>query len=211
MLTLTKNNNDLTPTSIRDQVFEHFPSMSRAKKIKLSTQLIPAMQLAATSAELLSREPISFPDPCHCNILDDYIVLRDEQGLLIASVYSGNDTEMTGHVVFESGEELTTHQRLLLQGYELTNGYLTDCNCKQCSTLIVKQTIEHDSDHLVRSSNHVLTVNLPRELKIKDTSDKLLDAMHDSTLSKDNRFPPRVFKANKMHRDGTTSYYINEQ
>lgn len=209
-ITLEKPSYELTPSSIKEQVFETFPSMARAKKIKLITQMIPALQLAATSAELLSMEPLSLPDPSHCDISDDYIILRDEDDHPIADVYIGTDAELCGHVIFESGAELDSHQRLILQGQELTNGYLRDCDCKDCTTLKVEETIEYDSKFLIRNSNHVLTVNLPRELKIKDTSDRLLDAMHDSSVDKSNTTLPRITSPTPMKRDGSTSYYQND-
>mgnify|MGYP007062013793 CR=1 FL=1 len=210
-ITLEKPGYELTPSSIKEKVFETFPSMSRAKKIKLVTQMLPALQLAVTSAELLSLEPLSLPDPTHCDISDDYIILRDEENQPIADVYIGTDAQLSGHVIFDSGEELDSHQRLILQGHELINGYLKHCDCKTCTALKIEATIEHDEKFLCRNSNHVLTVNLPRELKIKDTSDRLLDAMHDSSVDKQNTSIPKITSTNPMKRDGSISYYTNEQ
>lgn len=210
-ITLTKPTYELTPSSIKEQVFETFPSMARAKKIKLITQMIPALQLAATSAELLSLEPLALPDPAHCDVSDDYIILRDENDLPIADVYIGTDAEMFGHVIFDTGEQLDSHQRLILQGHELTNGYLKECDCKDCTTLKVAETLENDSKHLIRNSNHVLTVNLPKELKIKDTSDRLLDAMYDSSVDKSNTTKPRINSPRPMVRHENYSTPINEQ
>ena len=211
MKTLQKKDHELTPASIRDAVFANFPSMARAKKIKLSTQMIPALQVAATSAELLSMEPLSLPDPIRCDIADDYMILRDEDNESIADVYVGNDANLKEHVVFNNGESLSKHQRLLLQGHELVDGYLDECDCTECTKLKVAKTLEHDSKLLKRDSNHVLTVNLPRELKIRDTSDRLLNAMRDSEVSDNDDFKPRVFAPNNMRREGSVSYPIENQ
>ena len=210
-LTLEKPIYELTPKSIKEKVFETFPSMARSKKIRLITQMIPALQLAATSAELLSLEPLSLPDPTNCDVSDDYIILRDDENQPIADVYIGNDAELNGHVIFDTGEELDSHQRLLLLNNEVINGYLKDCDCKKCTELKVAEAVEHDEQFLVRNSNHVLTVNIPRELKIKDTSDRILDSMRNSSVDKSNTSVPKITSPRPMIRHANYSTPENNQ
>lgn len=210
-MTLEKPSTLLDAIKIKEQIFTEYPSMARSKKIKLCTQLIPSFLKAVDAASMLGREELSFPEALNCDVADDYMILRDDEDESIADVYIGADKRLNGHVVFSDGEEIDEHNLLILQGHTLANDFLWDCGCKKCESLRAKHIVEHESDHLVRNSNHVLSVHVPRDLKIKDTSDRLLDAMRGSSVDKLNTSRPKITSTNPMKRDGSISYYTNEQ
>lgn len=198
--------NTFNAKDIKTKIFETFPSMSRSKKIKLVTQMIPSFNLAVASAQLLDRGPLPIPEPINCDISDDYLILRDVNGDSIADVYVGSDNTYHGHVIFNNGTHLNTHERLVLEGHDVTNDYIADCPCATCSELKNTYALEQSEKHLTRNSQHVLNVHVPSELKIKDTSDKLQSAMQDSKVVSDPSTKPKITSYHPMRRDGNVSY-----
>lgn len=204
-MTLEKPHTLPDAVTIKEQIFATYPSMSRSKKIKLCTQLIPAFLQAVDAASALGREELSFPAALNCDVADDYIILRDDEDESIADVYIGADKRLNGHVIFSDGEEIDQHKLLIQLGHTQEDGFLWKCGCKKCEALRAKYIIENESDHLVRNSQHVLNVHVPKELKIKDTSDRLQEAMWDSTVSAQSE-QEKIVSYRPMKRNGTTSY-----
>lgn len=183
----------LTKKSVKEEIEQYLPSMPRYKRIKLITHLIPCYKRALEAASLLEEPKPNEPAPAYCDIYDDYLILKDEEGKSIADVYVGKDSSILNHIIFESGNELTEHTMWLLKGAELLDGeYIKECKCGRCADYRANLLLENDSDHLTRNSERVLTVKSIGALKITGVSEQLLERMRDSTIISETTSGPKI-------------------
>lgn len=196
----------LTKKLIKEEVEEFLPSMPRYKKIKLITTLIVSYKRVLEAASILDEPVPNEPSPSHCDIQDDYLILRDQDGGSIADVYLGEDKTMLNHIVFESGNEITEHTKWLYKGAELIDGhYIQDCQCEHCSAYRAELLLQSETDHLTRNSDRVLNVPTIGGLKIHGVTEELLDRLRDSTIAPETTSGPKIVGHFPMTRDGNTS------
>lgn len=185
---------------------ERFPSMPRYKKIKLITSLIPAYQRVVDVANLLGMAEPSEPAASNCEIVDDYLILRDSDLNSIADVYVGADNNLIGHVIFDDGTELSEHEILLRQGHTLTHGFIEDCRCPVCTAAKIAYAEASALKTLRRSSVHCLHVPVVTKLKVRGVSDRLVDKLRDARPIEQPDALPRIVGHFPMQRDGNVSH-----
>jgi hypothetical protein len=199
-------NMSLDPKTIKEAITTKFPSMSRYRKIRLATSIIPAYELACEASLMLGKGSPPEPDPINCDIDEDYVILRDSESNSIADVYIGTTSEMTGHVVFQDGNELTEHEKHLMLGEDDSKGYIASCSCSSCSEHRTELAVEEESSLIDRNAHHVLFIPSISKLKVTGTSDELERMMQNSTTCTKTE---KIRDFRPMKREGNSSYPID--
>lgn len=199
-------NMSLDPKTIKEVITNKFPSMPRYRKIRLATSIIPAYERACEASLMLGKGSPPEPDPSHCDIDEDYVILRDSEANSIADVYIGGCSELTGHVIFDDGYELTEHEKHLMLGENDSHGYIATCSCVVCSEARAQVAVEDEQSRIDRNAHHVLFIPSISKLKITGTSDELEKKMLDSTVVPT---PEKIRDFRPMKRDGNASYPID--
>lgn len=199
-------NMSLDPKIIKEVITKKFPSMPRYRKIRLATSIIPAYELACEASLMLGKGSPPEPDPINCDIDEDYVILRDSEANSIADVYIGSSSEMTGHVVFEDGYELTEHEKHLMLGEDDSKGYIASCSCASCTELRAELAVQEESSLIDRNAHHVLFIPSISKLKVTAPSDELERMMQNSTTSAKTE---KIRDFRPMKRDGNASCPID--
>jgi hypothetical protein len=199
-------NMSLDPKTVKEAITNRFPSMPRYRKIRLATGILPAYELACEASLMLGKGSPPEPDPLHCDIDDDYIILRDSDAHSIADVYVGDNSELKGHVVFEDGNELTEHEKLLMLGENDSHGYIATCSCSSCCEARTNIAIEEENSRIDKNAHHVLFIPSISQLKITGPSDELERKMQNSSISTKTE---KIREFRPMKREGNSSYPID--
>lgn len=203
---LAQQPNMLSTKEVKEAVLAAYPSMPRYKKIKLAAGIIPAYERALEVAIILGEEVDTEPDPSQCDIEDDYLILRDNKHHSIADVYVGPDSKLSGHVVFQSGKDLTEHDKWLLLGESDEDGFIHCCSCSDC----VASRTQSAADDLepLFSNLDCKTMLLPSisQMKVTGVSDAVAEKLANSQIIADSsNDKPKVVSYRPMRRDGNTS------
>ena len=199
-------NMSLDPKAVKEVIAKRFPSMSRYRKIRLATNIIPAYELACEASLMLGKGSPAEPDPAHCDIDEDYLILRDCDDNSIADVYIGEFSPLTGHVVFQDGFELTEHEKLLMLGENDSQGYLPSCSCAACRETRTEIAVEQEQSRIDRNAHHVLFIPSLSHLKVMGPSDELSRSLDNSTVIQTT---DKIRDYRPMKRDGNASYPVD--
>jgi hypothetical protein len=195
----------LDPKQIKRDISNRYPSMPRLRKMRLSVNIIPAYESAVQAAKLLGCDIPPEPDHLQCDLNEDYIVLRDHDGSLLAQVYVGKEPERAGHVVLADGTELEEHQRHLLLGAEEVDGFIKNCYCAHCYNVSVNKAVKVEESLIDKNAHHVLFIPSVSKLKVTGVSDELAKKLEDSQIIADTTHTPKVVDYRPMRRIGSES------
>jgi len=183
----------MTPT-IKEQIWEAHPYMPRVKKLRLVRHLLPSYERVVKLCEYLEYSPPQAYDLPHCDVADDFLLIKDADNNSIADVYIGTDSDIVGTIILPNGTQVSGHRLLLLEGLKPNDyGYIDDCQCSDCqNALLAHQDLldkerterykERASMEKVRSVSERVPghVDAPRNVPPKQTIMKITSPTNDN-------------------------------
>jgi hypothetical protein len=156
--------------SLKQQIWEVHPYMTRVKKLTLLHYLPIAYERVSEVLAVLGYQPPNAYELSCCDIEDDFLLIKDKSNQLIAKAYVGPKPSMVGSLLLPDGTSVSEHRFQLITGNTPNEyGYIDSCRCSDCQHAQLQYHEQLDKERTERYQQRVE--------KIRQVSDRLPESI----------------------------------